>query len=111
MAVTLRLARHGKKNRPYYRIVATEKTNRRDGKFIEIVGTYNTMTEPATVKLYEDKIKRWVGHGAQLTGVVRTLIKKNIPGLIEAREEHKTKKVQDARRKRKARAKTAAAKK
>ncbi len=110
MAVTLRLARHGQKNRPFYRIVATEKTNRRDGKFIEIVGTYNTMTEPAAVKLYEEKIKKWVGNGAQLSGVVRTLIKKNIPGLVEAREEHKTKKTQEARSKRKARAKSAAKK-
>lgn len=107
VAVTLRLARHGQKNRPYYRIVATETTSRRDGKFIEIVGTYNTMTEPASVKLYEDKIKKWVGHGAQVSSVVRSLIVKNIPGLLEAREEHKKKKTQETRRRRKERAKSA----
>lgn len=110
MAVTLRLARHGQKNRPFYRIVATESANRRDGKFIEIVGTYNTMTEPATVKLFEDKIKKWVGYGAQMSTVVRSLIKKNIAGIVEAREEHQTKKIQAARSKRKARAKSAAKK-
>jgi small subunit ribosomal protein S16 len=104
MAVTLRLSRHGQKNRPFYRIVATETQNRRDGKFIEIVGTYNTMSEPAEAKLYEDKVKKWLSVGAQCSTVVRDLIKKNIPGLIEKREEHKKAKVQATRKARKARA-------
>ena len=108
MAVTLRLARHGQKNRPFYRIVATESANRRDGKFIEVVGLYNTMSEPATVSLQEDKIKKWIALGAQVSSVVRSLLVKNYPGLVETREEHQRKKIQDARRKRKVRAKTAA---
>lgn len=104
MAVTLRLSRHGQKNRPFYRIVATETQNRRDGKFIEIVGTFNSMSEPAVVSLQEDKIKKWIGVGAQYSGVVRDLIKKNIPGLIEKREDHQKAKIQAARKARKARA-------
>lgn len=105
MAVTLRLARHGQKNRPFYRVVATDSANKRDGKFIEVIGTYNTMTEPATVRLNEEKVKKWLGRGAQLSSVVRRLVIKNFPGIVEAREEHQTKKIQDARRKRKERAK------
>lgn len=103
MAVTLRLARHGQKNRPFYRIVATETANRRDGKFIEIIGTYNNMSEPAVAKLNEEKIRKWIAVGAQTSGVVRDLIKKQIPGLVEAREENQLKKLQAARKARKAR--------
>lgn len=105
MAVTLRLARHGQRNRPFYRVVATETANKRDGKFIEVIGTYNTMTEPATVRLNEEKIKKWLKNGAQLSSLVRSLIIKNFPGIVEAREDHKMKKVQAARKKRKERSK------
>lgn len=102
MAVTLRLARHGQKKRPFYRIVAAEKTARRDGRYLEIVGTYNPMVNPPVVNLKEDKIRNWVGAGAQQSELVKSLIKKNIPGLIEEREESKLKKIQDRRKKRKA---------
>ena len=110
MAVTLRLSRHGQKNRPFYRIVATETTNRRDGKFIEIVGTLNTMTEPAVAVLNAEKVKKWIKNGARYSLVVKNIIKKEIPGLIEAREDHQTKKVQTARKARKVRVAAAAAK-
>lgn len=104
MAVILRLARGGQTKRPFYRIVATEHTSRRDGKFIEIVGTLNTMVEPAVATLHEDKIRKWVKNGAQVSSVVSGHIKKQFPGLLEDRAKHKLSKIQDARRKRKARA-------
>lgn len=63
------------------------------------------MTEPATVQLQEEKIKKWLGRGALVSSVVRRLIIKNFPGVIEAREEHQLKKIQAARKKRKERSK------
>lgn len=105
MAVTLRLTRAGQTKRPFYRIVATEHTSRRDGKFIDVVGTLNTMTEPATAVLNEEKIKKWVKNGAQVSSVVRTHIKKQFPGLLEERETHQKAKIQAARKKRKQSAK------
>ena len=68
MSVALRLARGGAKKRPFYRIVATDKRNPRDGKFIEKLGTYNPMLEkdnPARITLVEDRIKYWLSTGAQ----------------------------------------------
>ena len=108
MAVVLRLARLGKHKSPAYRVVATDKQNKRDGRFLEVLGTYNPLSNPARVTLKEDRIKKWLGLGAKPTDVVRSLIKRNIPGVVEAREEHKTKKIQEARSKRKQRAKARA---
>lgn len=105
MAVVLRLARLGKHKSPAYRVVATDKQNKRDGRFLEVVGTYNPLSNPARVTLKEDLVKKWLGQGAKPTEVVRSLIKKSFPGVIEAREEHKTKRIQEARKKRKQRAK------
>ncbi len=108
MAVVLRLARLGKHKSPAYRIVATDKQNKRDGRFLEVVGTYNPLFNPARVTVKEDLIKKWIGLGAKPTEVVRTLIKRSIPGLVEAREEHQRTKLQAARKARKARAKARA---
>lgn len=108
MAVVLRLARLGKHKSPAYRVVATDKQNKRDGRFLEVLGTYNPLSNPARVTLKEDLIKKWLGLGAKPTDVVRSLIKKTMPGVVEAREEHKLKKIQDARKKRKQRAKASA---
>ena len=58
MAVTLRLSRHGKKKNPFYRIVATETGFRRDGKYIEIVGSYNPMQDPPLVVLKEERVAK-----------------------------------------------------
>jgi small subunit ribosomal protein S16 len=108
VAVVLRLARLGKHKSPAYRIVATDKQNKRDGRFLEVVGTYNPLFNPARVTVKEDLIKKWIGLGAKPTEVVRTLIKRSIPGLVEAREEHQRTKLQAARKARKARAKARA---
>lgn len=105
MAVVLRLARLGKHKSPSYRIVATDRQNKRDGRFLEVLGTYNPLFNPTRVTLKEDLIKKWLGVGALPSDVVRSILKKNLPGVIEAREEHQNKKIQEARRKRKARAK------
>jgi small subunit ribosomal protein S16 len=103
VAVVLRLARLGKHKSPAYRVVATEKQNKRDGKFLEVLGTYNPLTSPASVVLKEDRVQKWLNIGATPTLVVRSLIKRSFPGVIEAREDHKRKKIQEARRKRKER--------
>ena len=76
MAVKLRLKRMGAKKRPYYRIVAADSRSPRDGRFIEIVGTYNPLTEPALVQIDAEKAKKWIGNGAQPTETVRSLFKK-----------------------------------
>ena len=85
MAVVLRLARLGKHKAPIYRIVAAEKQSRRDGRFLDIVGTYNPLTSPASVSVKEDKISKWLDVGAKPTETVRALIKRSLPGKIEAK--------------------------
>ncbi len=74
MAVHLRLLRIGAKKQPYYRIVATDSRRARDGRFLEIVGTYNPITKPAEVKVSEDKLTTWLDQGAQPTDTVRSLL-------------------------------------
>ncbi len=111
MAVVIRLARLGQHKSPSYRIVATEKQQKRDGRFLEVVGTYNPLVTPARVTLKEDLIKKWVALGAKPSATVRSLIVKAIPGFMEAKEEHQKKKTVEARQKRKARATAAGAQK
>jgi small subunit ribosomal protein S16 len=108
VAVVLRLARLGKHKSPAYRIVATDKQNKRDGRFLEVVGTYNPLFNPARVTVKEDLIKKWLGLGAKPSEVVRSIIKRSLPGLVEGREEHQRAKLQAARKARKARAKARA---
>ncbi len=74
MAVHLRLLRTGAKKQPYYRIVATDSRRSRDGRFLEIVGTYNPIMKPAEVKVFEDKLTTWLDQGAQPTDTVRSLL-------------------------------------
>lgn len=76
MAVKIRLARHGAKKRPYYRIVVADSRCPRDGKFIEEVGRYNPCTEPAMVTFDMDKVDQWLKNGAQPTDTVASLIKR-----------------------------------
>ena len=79
--VKLRSQRFGSKKKPFYRIVATDSRNPRDGRFIEIVGTYNPLTNPATVKFDEEKVMKWLNHGAKPTDTVKSLLSKE--GLID----------------------------
>ena len=73
MAVKLRLQRFGSKKRPYYRIVATASTSPRDGRFIEIVGTYHPIDKQNVLKVDEEKVMKWLGQGAQPTDTVTSL--------------------------------------
>ncbi|GHT79730.1 30S ribosomal protein S16 [Actinomycetota bacterium] len=75
MAVKIRLARHGAKKKPYYRVIVADARARRDGRIIEEVGRYNPLTEPATVTLDFEKIDKWVADGAQPTETVARIIK------------------------------------
>jgi small subunit ribosomal protein S16 len=76
MAVKLRLQRHGSKKRPFYRLVAADSRNKRDGRYLEIIGTYNPTTEPATVKIDAEKAEKWLGEGAKPTDTVKNLFAK-----------------------------------
>ncbi len=79
MAVRMRLTRVGSKKNPIYRVVVADSRAKRDGKFIEIVGRYNPQTEPSTIEFDEDRVRDWLGKGAQPTGTVARLLKaKNI---------------------------------
>ena len=76
MAVKLRLTRIGAKKNPYYRVVVADSRFPRDGRFIEILGTYNPMVEPAEIKIDAEKAQKWIKNGAQPTDTVRALLKK-----------------------------------
>lgn len=76
MAVKIRLARHGAKKRPFYRIVVADSERPRDGRFLEIVGTYNPVADPAEVSLKNERVKYWMDQGAVPTHTVKNLIKK-----------------------------------
>jgi small subunit ribosomal protein S16 len=76
----IRLARFGARKQPYYRIVVIEKDRARNGRSIEVVGTYNPRTSPATVDLKHDRITYWRSKGAQLSTIVEKLVTKNPAG-------------------------------
>jgi small subunit ribosomal protein S16 len=76
MSVKIRLARHGAKKRPFYRIVVANIESPRDGRFLEVVGTYNPLPDPAEVNLKGDRVKYWMAQGAEPTDTVRNLLKK-----------------------------------
>lgn len=74
MSVKIRLKRMGSKKRPFYRIVVADSRSPRDGRFIEKVGTYNPLVEPAKVELEEETILNWLNNGAQPSDTVRNLL-------------------------------------
>ncbi|MDD2603197.1 MAG: 30S ribosomal protein S16 [Desulfobacterales bacterium] len=76
MPVKIRLARHGAKKRPFYRIVVANSESPRDGRFLETVGTYNPLSDPAQVMLKAERIQHWIQQGAVPTDTVRNLLKK-----------------------------------
>lgn len=76
MAVRIRLSRFGRKKQPYYRIVVQNSEARRDGKFLDIVGTYNPMTEPTELIFHQEKLQIWLDQGAEPTTTVKSLIAK-----------------------------------
>jgi small subunit ribosomal protein S16 len=76
MAVKIRLARHGAKKKPFYRIVVADSESPRDGKYLENVGTYDPLFDPAKVSLKSERIKYWIDQGAKPSVTVRNLLKK-----------------------------------
>jgi small subunit ribosomal protein S16 len=74
--VRIRLRRMGRRNRPFYRVVVADGRSPRDGKFIELIGHYNPLTDPETVSIDEEKALKWLRCGAQPTDTVRTLLNK-----------------------------------
>jgi small subunit ribosomal protein S16 len=74
MAVKLRLQRFGAKKRPFYRVVASESNRARDGRFLEILGTYDPLA--SKVEVDAEKVQKWLGNGAQPTDTVKSLFKK-----------------------------------
>ena len=81
MAVKIRLKRMGMKKHPFYRIVIADGRSPRDGRFIEEIGYYNPMKQPAEIKVDNEKAQQWMKNGAQPTDTVRVLLKKS--GAIE----------------------------
>jgi small subunit ribosomal protein S16 len=79
----IRLSRRGARKQPYYRVVVIEKERARDGRSVEVVGTYNPRTNPASVELKRERIDYWVSKGAQLSDRVRKLVEKAPPAAIE----------------------------
>ncbi len=76
MAVRIRLTRMGAKKRPFYRLIAANSESPRDGKFLDILGYYNPMKDPAEIKIDKDKVKYWLDRGALVTEAARALLKK-----------------------------------
>jgi small subunit ribosomal protein S16 len=76
MAVRIRLTRLGKKKKPFYRIIVANSENKRDGKFLDVVGTYDPCKEPAAITFDNTKLQDWLGKGALPTTTVKSLMKK-----------------------------------
>lgn len=72
----IRLRRMGAKRRPSYRIVIADSRSPRDGKFIEIIGLYDPLTDPATIRLNEERAQHWLSVGAQPTETVRNILRR-----------------------------------
>ena len=76
MSVRIRLTRKGAKKRPFYRIVVTDSEAPRDGRFLEVIGYYDPLKDPAQVHIDEDKVNKWIQRGAKLSETVRSLLRK-----------------------------------
>jgi small subunit ribosomal protein S16 len=76
MAVRIRLTRKGSKKKPYYRIVAADSESPRDGRFLDILGSYNPIKEPAEVNLDHEKVNKWLENGALASESVKAILKK-----------------------------------
>ncbi|MBR3894945.1 MAG: 30S ribosomal protein S16 [Clostridia bacterium] len=81
MAVKMRLRRMGAKKAPFYRVIVADSRSPRDGRFIEEIGYYNPLTEPAEIKIDAEKAKKWIDNGAQPTETVKSLLKKS--GIVD----------------------------
>ena len=73
--LAIRLARYGKKKKPFYRVVVTDKRRPRNGRFVEVVGTYDPLKKPAEIRLDAERIRYWLGCGAQPSDTVRSFLR------------------------------------
>ena len=87
MAVKMRLTRMGDKKTPFYRVVVADSRVARDAKYIDLIGTYNPLTNPAEVKIDAEKAKTWIKNGAQPTDTVKALLVKE--GIVESDKKSK----------------------
>lgn len=76
MAVRIRLTRMGAKKKPFYRLVAADSEAPRDGKFLDILGTYDSLKNPASIHLHKDKVNYWLGKGAAVSESARAILRK-----------------------------------
>ncbi len=76
MAVRIRLTRLGRKKKAFYRIIVADSESKRDGKFLDIVGTYDPLHDPVGITINNAKLQEWLGKGAQPTATVKSLIRK-----------------------------------
>ncbi|KJR41061.1 Ribosomal protein S16 [Candidatus Magnetoovum chiemensis] len=76
LLVKIRLTRKGAHKRPFYRIIAADSKERRDGRFLEILGFYNPLKEPSEINIDTEKVKKWLNNGAQPTDTVKKLLQK-----------------------------------
>ena len=83
MAVKIRLTRMGDKKAPFYRVVVADSRSPRDGKFIDIIGTYNPLTNPAEIKIDAEKANKWLRNGATPTETAKSVLTKS--GVIESK--------------------------
>lgn len=81
MAVKIRLTRLGDKKSPFYRVIVADSRSPRDGRFIDVIGTYNPLVDPAEIKIDAEKAKKWISNGAQPTETAKALLVKS--GIIE----------------------------
>ena len=77
MAVKMRLRRMGAKKAPFYRVIVADERSPRDGRFIDEIGYYNPLTNPAEIKIDAEKAEKWLNNGAQPTETVKSLLKKS----------------------------------
>ncbi len=108
MSVQIRLSRLGRKKLPFYRLVAADKSARRDGRFLEILGTFNPLIAADSpeaskaVSVKEDRFKYWIGVGAQCSDTVSQIIEKQFPGYLSGIMTSRTDKIKAKRKARKA---------
>lgn len=103
MAVTIRLMRAGAKKRPFYRVVAADSRRQRDGRFLEILGHYNPISQPFEVVLHKDKVEKWISQGARATDQAASLLRKmgislDAPKTATKEKAEKTKRAKGAAR-------------
>lgn len=106
--MVIRLARYGRKKLPFYRIVAADKEMPRDGRFLELLGTLNPLSDPPAASLKEDRVKYWIGVGATPSDTVAAVLERSFPGYLKGVEQARQEKIRSRRAARKARLKKAA---